>query len=123
MKSRWIKHQGTLIFYIDFSNFGENFVPMRIEIEAVLSILENQPRESALCIADFRGTVVSRAVTALIKGSAPQIGPHVRKAAIILKSATGFKSLIVKSLARVGGRGAILFSDVEQAKDWLVGDG
>ncbi len=122
MKSRWIDHQGTQILCIDFSNFGQDFTTLRTEIEAVLSVLEDQPQESVLCLADFRGTVISRAATALIKGSAPQIGPHVRKAAIILKSATDFKSLIIKALARVGGRGAVLFSDVEQAKDWLVGD-
>ncbi len=122
MKSRWLDHQGTPILYIDFSNFEQDFVALRTEIKAVLSILENQPQESVLCMADFRHTAISRAATALIKGSAPQIGPHVRKAAIIVEDATGFKSVIVTALARVGGRGALLFDNVEQAKDWLVGD-
>ena len=123
MKSRWIEHQGTPIFYIDFSHFGRDFVALRGEIEAVLSVFESQPLDSVLCMADFRDTDISRGVTALIKGSAPQIGPHVRKAAIILEeAASGFKSLIVTALARVGGRGAVLFDDVEQARDWLVGD-
>jgi hypothetical protein len=110
------------ILYIDFSNFGKDFIALSKEVSAVLSVFEQQPVESVLCLADFRDTDVSRGVTALIKGSAPQIGPHVRKAAIIIEEASGFKSLIVTALARVGGRGAILFDDVEQARDWLVGD-
>ncbi len=122
MKSRWIEHQGIPIFYVDFSNFGRDFAPFMVEIEAVLSVLESQPRKSVLCMTDVRNTFVSRAATARFKSSAPHVGPYIRKAAIIVKDVTALKSLIVKSLSWVGGRGALLFSNVEQAKDWLVSD-
>ncbi|MCP4544793.1 MAG: hypothetical protein GY832_47445 [Chloroflexi bacterium] len=122
MKSRWISHKGKRILYVDFSNFGQDFAPLRTEIEAVLSTLEKQPKNSVLILADFRDTVLSRKSTALIKGSAPQISPHIRRAAVILEDTTGLRNLVVGALARVGGQDAALFDDIEQAQDWLVND-
>jgi hypothetical protein len=47
MKSGWITHRGTAIFYVDFSNRGQDLDALKGEIEAMSSIVEQQPENSA----------------------------------------------------------------------------
>jgi hypothetical protein len=122
MKSGWIIHRGTAIFYVDFSNRGQDLDALKGEIEAMSSVVEQQPENSVLGLVDIRNTILSKEATALIKGSAPWLGPHIRKAAVVFSKVSGFKRVILSAIARAGGREVVPFDDIEEAKDWLVGD-
>jgi hypothetical protein len=84
-------------------------------------LLSNSLR-TLLGLVDIRNTILSKEATALIKGSAPWLGPHIRKAAVVFNKVSGFKRVILSAIARAGGREVVPFDDIEEAKDWLVGD-
>ncbi len=120
MKSRWINHKGVEIFYVDFSNFLLDSDPFKAELEAVSLTVSQKPDETVLGLVDIRNTVLSMAMTVIIKGYARRIGRHIRKAAVIVNKDTDFKRNILSAIARVGGREVVLFENAAEAKDWLV---
>jgi hypothetical protein len=120
MKSRWIKHKGVEIFYVDFSNFLLDRDPFKVELEAVSLTVRQKPEATVLGLVDIRNTVLSMAMTVVIKGYARRMGRHIRKAAVIVNQVSVSKKNILSAIARVGGREVVLFESVEEAKDWLV---
>ncbi len=122
MKSRWISYKGEEIFYVDFSNFVLNRDLFKAELEAVSITVVGQPVATILGLVDIRNTVLSMAMTVIIKGYARRMGRHIRKAAVIVDKVTVSKRNILSAIARVGGREVVLFDNVEAAKEWLVDD-
>jgi hypothetical protein len=122
MKSRWINHRGTQIFYVDFSDFQLNLAPLRAEVEAMSAIVLQQPPNSVLGLVDLRNTVLTMAVAVLITSHARQLGRHIGKAAVIVNKVTDSKRAILSSIARAGGQEVVLFDNLEEARDWLVDD-
>jgi hypothetical protein len=120
MKSHWVDHRGVSIFYVDFSNFGLNRSSLQEELEAISTIVTNQPENSILGLVDVRNTVLSVAVTLLIQGYAWRLGRHIRKAAVIVDGVNESKKMVLSSVTRAGGREVVLFDSVEEAKEWLL---
>jgi hypothetical protein len=120
MKSRWINHQGVEIFYVDFSSLWMDRDLLKAELEEVSLTVRRNPKATVLGLVDIRGTVLSMAMTVIIKGYARRMGQHIRKAAVIVNQVTVSKRNVLSAIARVGGREVVLFENVEEAKDWLV---
>ena len=120
MQSRWIEHKGARILYVDFCNFGQDLDGLAVEIRAISVVVEQEPEDSVLGMADVRGTVLSREVASLLKESAPLIGRHIVKTAVVMDQITGFKKVIFDAIGRVSGQNTMLFDDVEEAQDWLA---
>jgi hypothetical protein len=122
VKSRWIDYKGTRIFYVDFSNFRQNRDPLKAELEAMSSVVRQEPESSVLGLVDLRNTFLSTATTLLIQNYAWRLGRHIHNAAVIVDTVNYPKTVIVNSITRVGGKEVVLFDNVEEAKDWLVDD-
>ena len=122
MKSRWVEHKGIEIFYVDFSNLAVNQDRFGEELEAVALTVEAQPEVSILGLVDLRNTLLSIAMTLIMKGYAQRMGRHIGKAAVVVNEANIAKKMLLNGIARVGGREVTLFENVEAAKEWLVGD-
>lgn len=120
MKSHWIRHRERKIFYVDFSNFLLNREPFKAELEAVSGVVCQEPEATVLGLVDLRNTVLTMAMTEIIKGYARRMGRHINKAAVIVNKNTGARRYLLNAIARVGGRQVVLFETVEEAKDWLV---
>jgi hypothetical protein len=122
MKSRWIDHAGKQLFYVDFSNFGVSRASLEEEMKAVSATVTRQPASSILGLVDTRNTVITMAMSVLIKGHARRLGRHIHKAAVIVNSVNDTKQTLFNSIARAGRRDVVLFDNVEEAKAWLTDD-
>jgi len=123
MKSRWIDHGGKEIFYVDFSNFGVSRSSLEEEVKAVSSTITQLPERSVLGLVDTRNTVVTMAMSVLIKGYARRLGQHILKAAVIVNTVNDAKQTLFSSIARAGRREVVLFDNIEDAKAWLTDNG
>lgn len=122
MKSRWIDHAGKQIFYVDFSNFGVSRASLEEEVQAVSSTVTGQSERSVLGLVDTRNTVITMAMSVLIKGHARRLGRHIRKAAVVVDSVNDAKRTLFSSIARAGRRDVVLFDNIDDAKAWLADD-
>jgi putative hemolysin len=123
MKSRWIEHAGKQIFYVDFSNFGVSRTSLEEEVQYVSSVVTQKPERSVLGLVDTRNTVITMAMSILIKGYARRLGRHILKAAVVVNSVNDAKKTVFSSIARAGRRDVVLFDNVEEAKEWLADNG
>ncbi len=122
VKSKWITHKGTKIFYINVSDLQLDFDSLKKELEAAVSVLQQQPRNSVLGLADFRNTTLSKEITNILKSNAPKAAPYFRKSALIIQL-TGFKRVVLDAIGRLVKRAPTRFDNIEEAKDWLVATG
>ncbi len=119
MRSRWITHQGSRIFYCDYSGFRDDLKALEAENEAVVAELTTQPPDSVLELVDVRGSVGSREAVSLLKASASKTKPFIRKTAVV--GVEGVVKVLAQAVSRVSGLGLTLFATEAEAKDWLAG--
>ena len=120
MKSKWITHQGTQVFYVDFSDFERDLDGLKAEFEAVTTMMEQQQKSSVLVLADLYNTVLSKEVVAFIKDGSLKIRPYLKKGAIVAE-VSGFKKVVLDAIIWFVEQDVSLFDDAQEAKDWLVG--
>jgi len=121
MKSRWITYRGKRILYSDYSNFGlRDFEALKAEVDAVVTLLRQQPEGAALALTDVRRSVASPQAVALLKDAAFVTTKHLHKQAVL--GVTGMKKILFDAVIRVSGQPARGFGDLEEeeAKKWLV---
>ena len=119
MKSRWITHKGKRILYCDYTSFApSDFELLKSELEAVESLIYQEPEDSVLGLSDTRGSVATSEAVALFKTSATRTGKYIHKQAVI--GISGFKRVLFDAVVRISGQNARSFDDIDQAKDWLV---
>lgn len=121
MKSSWREHHGTRYFHADYSGFGRNLDALRLEVDAADSQIEQSPADSALVLVDIRNTVTSVDVVSLFKTSTARTKGHVSKTAIV--GVTGVQKVLALAVVRFSSEPLNLFSTIEEARDWLVGEG
>jgi len=121
MKSSWRHHQGTPYFHADYSGFGRNIDALKIEVDGADSQIEQAPADSALVLVDIRNTVTSIDVVSLFKQSTARTKGHVKKTAIV--GVRGVQRILASAVARFSGEDLHLFDTVEEAADWLAGEG
>lgn len=122
MAHQWIEHKGKRFLLADFSNFGQDVDAMAVEMGVMADIIAQEPDESLLGMVDIRGTVLSRELVNQVKSTLQEIGQSIAKSAVIVDQVTGFKKVIIDSIARLSGRNTKLFGNTEEAQDWLVSD-
>jgi len=120
MNSKWITHNKTQIFNVDFSNLGQNRDALNAELQAITDVVMNQPKNSVLALVDIRNTALTAAMTLTIRRYAWRLGSYIYRAAVIDNNVSYFKMVVLNSVARIGGQEIVLFSNMEKAKDWLV---
>ena len=118
MKSKWIEHKGKKIFYLDFSGFGYDVSALEAEMKEANPIVCAQPENSTLVITDVRGTVASKEAMPLYKAVAAKTKPYARKSAVV--GITGYRKVLLQAVAIFSGRSFGSFTDLDEAKDWVV---
>ncbi len=119
MKSRWITHKGKRIFIADYSNFGMDSAALKVELDAVVKTLIQEPLDSVLSLSDFRGSHASPETLAFIKAALAQTNKHVHKRAIV--GFTGVRKMLLEVMSKfTGPAGLVPWDDMESAQDWLV---
>jgi len=123
MKSHWITHQGKQILYCDYSGFGiSDFDALKAELDEAVAVIVQQPEGTLLALTDVRGSVGSPPVVDLLKDAAIVTTKHIRKQAVV--GVTGLKKILFDAVIRISRQPAKAFGDleVEEAKQWLVGE-
>lgn len=120
MKSRWITHQGLQVFYLDYSNFGDNVAGLQAEMAEVGEIIGPVHPHSVLQLIDLRGTVMSRELIATLRAAGAKFTPFIRKTAIVM-AVTGQRQFMAGLLGPQIGRTLPIFDDEGKALDWLTG--
>ena len=123
MKSHWITYQDKSILYCDYSNYGQpDFDQLKAELDEVVALLVQQPKDSVLAITDIRGSTASREAVALFKEAGIETVDHIHKQAVV--GVTGLKKILYDAVIRISRQPAKPFGDLEleEAKQWLVAD-
>ena len=118
MRSKWIEHKGTKIFYQDFSRQFYNSAAVKAELEEVQKIVLSQPIDSVLVLSDFRDTTVGSDLLSSMNTASNTTKDYVHKTAVL--GVTGMKRKLADLLTALTGQPLKYFDDIEAAKDWLV---
>ena len=119
MKSKWIEHQGKRIFFADYSGF-QDFDAFKAEADDSTSITITQPDNSVLLLVDVTDTAGNQEMVDYIIKSANKDKEKMKKTAVI--GVSGYRRIFLRTVVRFTGMSLKDFSDIEEAKDWLVKD-
>jgi hypothetical protein len=120
MKSRWITHRGTEIFYIDLSDLGMDVGAFDTELKAASAITRQQPEDSLRVLTDVRNTTITTPTLRASQQYSAQTVKYVYKTAII--GIQGFRRVFLDAVSLFSGQKFSQFEDLEAALDWLVED-
>lgn len=117
----WIKHNEKKILYIDASNLTNNYAQLKADLENLVVILRNEPKNSVLALADLRGTHLNNEALLALMSNAPFAAPYFRKSALIIES-NNARRIILDSLGQFVGHLPKRFENIEEAKNWLASE-
>jgi len=121
MRSKWIEHRNTKIFFQDFSGVDlDKSDLIKEELDQAQQIVTSQPENSMLILADFRDTSISRDLLDVMTASSNKTKKFVRKTAVL--GITGTKRMFANLLVSATGQSIKMFEDEEEAKNWLAKD-
>lgn len=121
MKSHWVEHKGKRVFMAEYSNFGMNSAALQQEVNEILAVLQNQPPNSVLVIANVVGTTASVDNIRVLKNTLQKSNTWVRKRGVIgVSRIQRYFMDIFNELA--GSAHFEIFSTQEEALDWIVGE-
>jgi hypothetical protein len=112
-----IVHQGKKILYSDFSNlqFVEDVSEVMKEVKKYVHV---QPKNSIYSLISVEGTHFNNEIRDMFAEVAKSNKPFVKISAIV--GISGLKQIMYKAIMKLTGRDDKCFSNIEQAKDWLV---
>jgi hypothetical protein len=120
MRSQWIEYKGKKILFQDFSGLFFNSQAVKEELLTVQSIVIKEPPNSVLVLSNFSDTTISSDLMPVLNASSKMTKDHALKTAVI--GVTGVKRTLGDLLSRLTGQQLMYFSNIEDAKDWLVHD-
>jgi hypothetical protein len=113
---RFIEHAGKQVLLIDFGGCSqEEMLALLAEIRA---IIEEQPRESVLTLADFHGAQIDRAIATRMKEVLVFDRPYVKRSAWV--GTESLPKVFYENFKHFSQRDFPAFSSREEALDWLV---
>ncbi len=118
VKSDWIKHKEKWILYIDCSNYGDDLLGLKAEIDHCAGLIDQRLEKSVLGLTNVQGSTISSEALQIFKDTGPIMKKICSKQAIV--GIHGVRLVLYQAVARITGIDAKLFDDIEQAKDWLV---
>ena len=93
MKSKWIDHNGTRLFFADYANFDTNEHGFQAEVDAVTYTVSREPESSVLFLADVRNTVGSQSNLDAIITAARRCKPNIIATAVV--GVTGLRKVFM----------------------------
>ncbi len=113
----FINHKGKQILYNDVSGI-RNVEDALAIFDKTEKIAKMQPEKSIILLTNVIDTHNNIEATNALKEFSSAVTPYIKASAVV--GVSGIKRIIVQSLMRVSGRDIHLFSDIEEAKNWLV---
>jgi hypothetical protein len=121
MRSAWISYHGKKILRQNFSGIDlDRSELIEEELMAVQEIVVAEPENSVLILADFSGTTIGKDLMDAMQTSSAKTKNHVRKTAVL--GVTGTKRILANMLMSMTGQKLVMFTDEEEAKQWLIKD-
>ena len=113
---RLITHSGKNILFVDFS--GCDLAELNATVDEAKPIVQQHPRDSILFLSDLSNVNFSPEVIDAFKEFAKHNAPFVKLSAIL--GLSGLRSVAINSFQIYTGRLFKPFTNIEDAKDWLV---
>ena len=112
----WIQYKGKEVLYCDFRNLDDQDLVRLIKV--VDEIVTNSGKKDLLKINDIRGQFATANILPEIKRSSQLQKPHIKKSAYV--GITGVKKILLAAINQVSSIGAKPFTNIEEAKEWLI---
>lgn len=114
-----IEYQGKKIVEIDFQNYTFKDVD---EIQAIMSeakkIISAQPEKSVITLTNCIGLRFSPEILEIFTAFTEHNKPYVKLGAVL--GISGLQKLAYNAVMKFSGRNIPIFSDRQEALDWLV---
>ncbi len=115
-RQKWITHKGKEILYEDYTNLNGEEIAMRIPIFSHLEL--QMGKKDMLLIIDLSNSYASKAAVKGFTEAGKQTGHLFAKTAVL--GITGVKKVLLNVVNRLTSVNAKPFSDIEDAKDYLI---
>ena len=115
---RFVKHQGQVIFLIDFSHCPEK--ELLFLLEQVKNIVARHAHGSLLTLGDFTGAEVDKKVATRMKEVLVLDRPYVKKSAWV--GTESVPHVFYENIKSFSQRELPVFKTREEAMDWLVAE-
>ncbi len=115
---RFVKHQGHVIFLIDFSHCGAKEILLLLD-QVRASVARHAPG-TVLTLADFTGAEVDKKVATRMKEVLTLDRPYVKKSAWV--GTESLPHVFYENFKTFSQRDFPVFKSREEAMDWLVED-
>jgi hypothetical protein len=121
MPTTWIEYKEKKLLFIDASNLMGDSGALRAELEALVSLLMHEPKNSVLAMADLRNTYLNNNALLALMSNAPTAAPYFRRSALVIEHSSS-RRIVLDSLGHFVGHLPKRFEDPDAAKEWLVSD-
>jgi hypothetical protein len=121
MPLKWIEYKEKKLLFIEVANLANNHDALRIELEALVSLLKDEPKNSVLALADLRNTHLNNHTLLTLMSNAPLAAPHFCKSALVIER-NNARRIVLDSLGHFIGHLPKRFEDLDEAKEWLVSE-
>jgi hypothetical protein len=119
MKSKWIEYQGHRVLHVNAANLEHDFGALKAELEAIVQLLEPEPKNSVLAVADLRNTFLDNNALMVLMSNAPLAAPHFRRSAMIIEH-NSLRRVVLDTLGQFIGHLPNRFSDFQPAVEWVT---
>jgi hypothetical protein len=115
----WVNHKENTILYIDVANLTNDFDSLKIELRSLVILLQKEPKNSVLAVADLRNTHLSNNALLALMSNAPLAAPYFQKSALVIEPNRA-RRIVLDTIGQFIGHIPKRFENLEEAKDWLV---
>lgn len=119
MKSQWIEYQGKRVLFVDVANLQNDHGALKTELEAIVRLLEHEPRNSVLAVADLRNTFLDNNALMILMSNAPLAAPHFQKTAMVIES-NSLRRVVLDTVGQFIGHLPRRFPDFQPAIEWVT---
>jgi hypothetical protein len=117
-RTQEVKHNGKLIFFMDFSNLN-NVKDINVIISESVNYIRNKQKASLYCLTNISGMHFSNEIKELFQNFVNGNKPYVKASAVV--GLSGLQQILYNGMMKITGRDIKSFSTIDQAKEWLAG--
>ena len=118
-RTRFINHKGAKILFLDFSGLADPEEAVKA-ISDAKAIVVSQPEKSLLTLTDVAGVSTDATIVQALWELLRHNKPYVRAGAVV-GIAGDQQDDLYQLLTHQARREVPAFTDIEEAKEWLVG--
>src|SRR5258705_33322 len=85
MSVEWIEYKQKKLIFINAANLVNDHAALITDIETLVSLLQAEPKNSVLALADLRNTHLNNTAIIALMRNAPRAAPHFRKSALVIE--------------------------------------